>query len=48
VFMNGLLASTVTIAGTDLASLSKSLSDLGSGGHVVTGWTVTYFTTDSR
>jgi hypothetical protein len=48
VLMNSSLASTTTIAGTDYTSLSKSLSDLGSGGHVVTGWTVTYFTTDSR
>jgi hypothetical protein len=42
------LASTTTIAGTDYASLSKNLSDLTSSGHIVTGWTVTYLTTQSH
>jgi hypothetical protein len=46
VLMNSSLASTTTIAGTDYESLSKSLSDLASSGHIVTGWSVTYFTTD--
>ncbi|MGC2330981.1 MAG: hypothetical protein WA581_05985 [Candidatus Acidiferrales bacterium] len=38
--------SSITIAGTDYASLAKGLSDIASSGHIITGWTVTYLTTE--
>jgi hypothetical protein len=44
---NMALAST-SIAGTDYVSLSNTLSDLTSSGHIVTRWTVTYVTAESQ
>ena len=45
-FTNTPVGQTSTLTGTDLTSLSKTLSDLTSGGHVITGWTLTYYLTD--
>lgn len=41
-FTNAATRSTSIITGTDYPSLSKSISDLTSSGHIITGWTITY------
>jgi hypothetical protein len=39
---------STTITGMDYPSLSKSLADLQTNGHVITGWTITYLATGSH
>jgi hypothetical protein len=47
-FTSAASASSSTIAGTDLHSLSKSISELTSSGHTITGWTLTYLAEKQR
>jgi hypothetical protein len=48
-FASSSVGTSYTISGKDYASLSKSLSDLSSGGHnVITGWTLTYLADKPR
>jgi hypothetical protein len=47
-FSNSSGSSSSVMAGADYASLSKSLSDITSSGHVITGWIVTYLPAESR